>query len=294
MVLILTDNSEPYIRLPAPHSHIILTPPRLVEAREEKDNVEKSPPESDINTAVSALNDKRVYLKLESTPYPYMREHAIAFARQGHADTQRILQQQQQQGEWFDGCPFRDIRDTSSPSSSFLDAGDADIEHQEIAQATKIGDLLLHHYPFYELPVDSPERKTAQEKNAALPAGHEDLIWGIGFWLLPTYHGKGIMSAVLKAVIEDWAIPKMNMRVLKSSAYVGNEASVGVFRKCGFMHEATIEKGSAVLSESRGGGKRDIHVLRWERKADGHQDNTILMCRRRHTKIIQNKHSTRK
>jgi RimJ/RimL family protein N-acetyltransferase len=74
------------------------------------------------------------------------------------------------------------------------------------------------------------------------------------------------VSAALQTIISDWAVPRMNVRVLKSSAFVGNHGSVGVFRKCGFELETTIEKGSVVLSEARGGGRRDIHVFKWERE----------------------------
>lgn len=74
------------------------------------------------------------------------------------------------------------------------------------------------------------------------------------------------MSGVLSAVLRDWAVPKMNARVVKASVLVGNEASVGVFRKCGFVLEQTLEKATGEFPESKGGGKRDLYVLRWERE----------------------------
>jgi hypothetical protein len=184
MVLVLPATGEPYIRLPAPHSHLILTPPRLVsrpDKKEAEDVDSLFPPEADIATSVAALNDPRVFLFLEGTPHPFARENTISWARMGHAETQRIFAAQRQQGGWFDGCPFRNIRDTTvlSPASSTSPDGE-DGEDKEIAQASYIGDFMLQHYPYYELPLGSEEREKAKAENAALPAGHDDLIWGIG------------------------------------------------------------------------------------------------------------------
>lgn len=86
-------------------------------------------------------------------------------------------------------------------------------------------------------------------------------------WLLPSHHGQGIMSAVLNALIAEWLIPKMNVNILKSSALVGNEGSVRVHQKCGFVLEQTIEKGTKDMASYKfgGGGKRDIYVFKWVR-----------------------------
>lgn len=316
---------EPYIRLPAPLSHIIVTPPRLVPAddvnrgQDDRDK-EMVPPETDVQASVTGLNDSRIFMYLEGPPYPYKREQAIAYTKEQYANAQRIITDQHHQkqrdlkqpieSDWFDGCPFRDIRDTTLSSSLATDqkSHDNSKDDQLVESAPKVGDLLFSRYPFYELPLGSEERQKAREYNDSLPAGHEDLIWCIGcrfrfhfhcplilssvlsfflsfsrvfiirkltnayfnpgetVWLLPTHHKKGIMSAVLNTLIHDWAIPKMNARVIKASALAGNEASVGVFRKCGFVIESMIEKAAILALTKPGGGvKKDIYVLRWER-----------------------------
>ncbi|EED23330.1 GNAT family acetyltransferase, putative [Talaromyces stipitatus ATCC 10500] len=278
MVIINLDKSnstrekvkEPYIRLPAPHSHIIITSPRVVHTPQkgQQENEDIIPPESDIEAALTALNDDRVHKYLESPPYPYKREHALAFHRRMYDDTQRILQHpvpppEDGEGEWlYDGCPFRDIRDTSlSPAAG------AGTEEEVAAQAPKVGDIFISRYPFYELPVDSEQRKKAQEYNDSLPVGHVNLVWGLGFWLSPSHHRKGIMSAVLGTLITEWAIPRMNAQTIKSSAFLGNQSSVGVVQKCGFVLECTLEKASADMPEYKygGGGRQDIVVLKWVR-----------------------------
>jgi RimJ/RimL family protein N-acetyltransferase len=84
-------------------------------------------------------------------------------------------------------------------------------------------------------------------------------------WLLPSHHRRGIMGSVLKTLIDEWMVPLANARVIKSSLFVGNEASAGVFRKNGFVLDVTVENGT-LLPEWRGGGYKPIHVYKWERK----------------------------
>ncbi|KAF7165390.1 hypothetical protein CNMCM5623_009555 [Aspergillus felis] len=90
-------------------------------------------------------------------------------------------------------------------------------------------------------------------------------------YLSPTHHGKGIMTAVIKAVVEEWAVPRMNARVIKASAYAENRASMRVFEKNGFQLEFELEDW-AVVPLDRGGGVKSIVVLVWEmagNKAEG-------------------------
>lgn len=54
----------------------------------------------------------------------------------------------------------------------------------------------------------------------------------------------------------------MNVRVLKGSAYVENGGSLRALEKNNFETEYEL-KGWAIVSESRGGGRRSIVVLKW-------------------------------
>lgn len=96
-----------------------------------------------------------------------------------------------------------------------------------------------------------------------LISNHERIVW-----LSPTHHRQGIMSAVLKALITEWCVPMMDMRTLKSSAFVGNAGSIGTVQKCGFVKEYTLEKASADMPAYKygGGGRQDIVVLKWVRR----------------------------
>ncbi|KAF4211662.1 hypothetical protein CNMCM5878_002312 [Aspergillus fumigatiaffinis] len=71
------------------------------------------------------------------------------------------------------------------------------------------------------------------------------------------------MTAVIKAVIEEWAVPRMNARVIKASAYADNRASMRVFEKNGFRLEYELEDW-AVVPLDRGGGVKSIVVLVWQ------------------------------
>ncbi|CRG84090.1 acetyltransferase, GNAT family family [Talaromyces islandicus] len=265
---------EPYIRLPAPLSHIILTPPRLEEDitnnnnNNNNNNEAGNPPTGDLSAAITALNDPRVFLWLEGPPYPYLADHASSFIRRSHAECQRILrsaEQEQEQGKWADGCPFTDIRDTSlpspSPSSGPVESGDA----KSIAQASKIGDFKVVRYPFYELARGSDEQRDARLRNEALTAGDEAIEWSVGFWLAPSHHRQGIMSAALQSIISEWAIPRMNAWTIGACTFVENTGSKKTLEKCGFVFQETIIQGSAELPEAKGGGRRDLHVLKWRR-----------------------------
>lgn len=179
MVLVNLDKEgeEPYIRLPAPHSHIIITPPRSLAQPQQKQEGEGGeneneiiPPQPDIEAAFTALNDERVHPFLESPPYPYKREHAVTFHRMMYEECQHILRHPSEQLGLYNGCPFRDIRDTSLTPDA---AGG-------VSEAPKVGDILISRYPFYEFPPDSEQRSKAQAYNNSLVVGHEDLVWGIG------------------------------------------------------------------------------------------------------------------
>lgn len=266
-ILINPLTNEPYIPLPAPHSSIILTPAR--------------PPNNTHDSAalLALLNTPQIYTNLESTPVPYLPEHASAWMQSSHEqDTALLLDAQTHR--FVDGMPFTCIREVTSGNGS------------DSTSDVYIGNVSLRRYAFYEFKKGSPEREEAEQRNAALGVGDPGIVWGFGggssfLWLntyrmflgmmmlmllmidylAPTHHGKGIMTAVIKAVIDEWAVPRMNARVIKASAYADNRASVRVFEKNGFRLECELEDW-AVVPRDRGGGVKSIVVLVWEGTAD--------------------------
>lgn len=68
------------------------------------------------------------------------------------------------------------------------------------------------------------------------------------------------MTMALRTVIEEWALPWMNARVIKASAMAENEGSLRVLKKNGFQLETTVNWQQLPGSK----GQSVNHVLRWE------------------------------
>jgi [ribosomal protein S5]-alanine N-acetyltransferase len=63
----------------------------------------------------------------------------------------------------------------------------------------------------------------------------------LGYWLAPAYWGRGIMSSVLRAVV-DYAFATFDLNRLWAGAFDWNPASVRVLEKAGFVFEARLSK----------------------------------------------------
>lgn len=164
-ILYNPQTQEPYLRLPAPLSHIILTPHRLHQLEET------------IAVKVPLLNDPRIYLNLTGPPYPYLREHEEEWVKSKCAAAEPVLQALRAefqtsvlQQQYFDLCPFTVIREVTEE--------DPQTGHPK--QDVLIGDIEIARYMFYEYRHDSPERAEAQRLNNELPPGDEGIAWGIG------------------------------------------------------------------------------------------------------------------
>ncbi|KAM0113586.1 hypothetical protein ACP6JB_000651 [Aspergillus fumigatus] len=256
-ILINPITNEPYIPLPAPHSSIIITPAR-------------APNTHDSSALLSLLNNPQIFPYLESTPVPYLPEHATEWLQASHEQATALLQAAQN-NRFVDGLPFTCIREVTNDGSSDI----------------YIGNVGLVRYAFYEFKKGTAEREEAVRRNEALGVGSPEIVWGFGDedegdedYLSPTYHGKGIMTAVIKAVIEEWAVPRMNARVIKASAYADNRASMRVFEKNGFRLEFELEDW-AVVPLNRGGGVKSIVVLVWEagNKSESASEEELLDSR---------------
>ncbi|KAE8342564.1 hypothetical protein BDV24DRAFT_162455 [Aspergillus arachidicola] len=228
-----THNNEPYLRLPAPYRNIIITPIRL-------DNRE------DESIIVASMNDPRVASWLIGPPFPYKPEDGKSWIKSSYETCGKQLEEIRS-GRVPDGCPFRCIREIM-----------AEDDHG-IIKDTMIGCIDVDRYGYSEFPQGSETRREAEEKNLALPAGSPDIVWSIGDWLAPSYHGCGIMTAVMKTVLYDWTVPRMNTRHFKVSVFVGNHGSMRVFEKLGFQSCKVVD--SVPLPENRGGGICSLHIL---------------------------------
>ncbi|KAJ5692384.1 hypothetical protein N7462_001807 [Penicillium macrosclerotiorum] len=243
-----TDTREPYLRLADPFSNIIITPHRLNQLQQT------------IEAKVPLLNDPRIYLNLSGPPYPFLPEHEEEYVKMKceagepvlnalRVEFETLVKEQQ----FFDICPFNVIREvteqdphTGHPLKDFL-----------------IGDVGVNRYMFYEHKHGSEERAQAQRLNEELPAGDERIVWGIGDFLAPSHHGRGIMTQAIRTVLHDWGLPRMNIKLLKSAAFEENKGSVRVFEKNNFEVVCTLKDWEPV-SESRGGGTKSLVLATWK------------------------------
>jgi RimJ/RimL family protein N-acetyltransferase len=78
-------------------------------------------------------------------------------------------------------------------------------------------------------------------------------------YLAASHHRQGIMTDAVDTMLQDWAIPRMNVRHMFVSAFEGNEGSVKVFLKNGFKMKATYKDLLEVKGKIRG-----FHLLEWK------------------------------
>lgn len=145
--------NEPFLRLPAPLSHFILTPPRP----------------SDAEDMVEPMNDPRVYNGLRSPPWPFTLDHGTVRVAKTVSNWNRQLKRLEEvaaQGEsaslvTFEFCPVRCVRDATTEKQPLL------------------GDIHLGRAVF-EWEVDDEKRKRLVDANEALPAGNPAIVYTIG------------------------------------------------------------------------------------------------------------------
>ena len=64
----------------------------------------------------------------------------------------------------------------------------------------------------------------------------------VGYELLPDYHGKGIMQEALSKVIE-YGFEVLRLKTIVAEPKVGNQRSVNLLEKCGFVKTGTTDGG---------------------------------------------------
>ena len=69
------------------------------------------------------------------------------------------------------------------------------------------------------------------------------------------------MTLAIGTLIEQWMKPRMRATRICANVWKGNQGSVRVFEKNGFVLEKTLENHKAV-QESKGGGLVGVHILR--------------------------------
>ncbi|KAI0066413.1 hypothetical protein BV25DRAFT_1820344 [Artomyces pyxidatus] len=227
---------EPYLRLPPPLSHIVITPPRL----------------SDAPSAYRHFNDPRIYRWVSSPPFPYLMEHANEWFQKSKGETDIVwkeLIEADPHGplKIVGACPVRAIR-----------------EEKEDGEDIYLGDCGFARYRYDDV-MDLEERAKLNAENEARPVGDPDIVWMIGDYIDPSHHGQGIMTAVIGTLMSKWAVPRMNARCVRPSAFEGNIGSVKTFQKNGFVLLKTVERGMHTMEKGEFPAEdRTLLVLEWK------------------------------
>ncbi|KAG8219623.1 SUR7/PalI family-domain-containing protein [Butyriboletus roseoflavus] len=240
------QTGEPFLRLPAPNDNIILTAPRM----------------SDAKSLAPIINDPRVSVWLEGPPIPYRDEYAEEWlahiVKQSEDVLGELREEDRAEGplKVVGGCPVRHLREV------LLDGTDI-----------YIGDIGINRAQMEEV-LDPDERKRAVEANNGKAIGDPSIVWTFGDYLAPSHHGRGIMSAAMGAILNGWAIPRMGVRRMVGYTFTGNEGSRRVFEKNGFEWKRTVDNGKLVRGE-----RKTLNYLHWELAQPPHTSNMSSLIR---------------
>jgi hypothetical protein len=150
------ESNTPFLRLPLPHSNIILAIGR----------------DSDGPAIISMLNDPAVYMNLAGPPFPYTQAHFDARFQETSSEIEIALAEfrdiEASRGElngrkWVNGIPFSVIRKINP----------------QTGKDTLIGDFYIRRNGFIEIE-NEEDRKRMKDKNDGLEAGDPNIVWETG------------------------------------------------------------------------------------------------------------------
>lgn len=137
---------EVFLRLPAPHENIVITPPR----------------ESDTDDLVLMLNDPRIYKFLFNPPFPYHPHHAEEWIRATRSKSDKLLKALREGEAVVDGFPVQYIREVQPDGKWLL-----------------LGDVSVARYGWCAVS-DEELRAKMEKENSQKPVGDPDIVWTIG------------------------------------------------------------------------------------------------------------------
>ncbi|KAF7911138.1 uncharacterized protein EAF01_002646 [Botrytis porri] len=209
------------------HQNLILTRPRT----------------SDAKATIPAFANPAIYLNLTGPPFPYTQDDFDSFFNEVLDKNSRVAAAElwdatsaKEDGspvqKWVGAVPFPSIREAR--------VGEEGERIEEF-----IGQIEIRRRGFVTT-IDDVERKKLAKENADRKTGDPGIEWEIGFWLLPSHHGRAIMPVVLQTLISEFFIPYMNLNFLTGEYLEFNKASKRVFEKCGFVDEGITDGVEAV------------------------------------------------
>ncbi|KAJ7184663.1 acyl-CoA N-acyltransferase [Mycena filopes] len=219
---------ELFFRLPSPHENIILTPPRPTDAA----------------AIADIVNDPAVYPWLGRPNAKFLLEDAQKLLDEYTLASDTVIKSLEQTASptplTVEDCPVRSIREVKADGTDVY-----------------IGNISFKRCTWWD--VQGVERDKLMEENKARPTGDPEIMWQVSDFLASSHHRRGIMTVVLTTVIREWAVPRMGMRRMHVSVFTGNNGSLRVFEKNGFVLVDTLEECIEIRGE-----KRSLHILDWE------------------------------
>ncbi|KAF8849415.1 hypothetical protein BDZ45DRAFT_663248 [Acephala macrosclerotiorum] len=239
-----TEHGVPYLSLPAPHTNVRLTPPR----------------KEDGPAVISILNHPLVYMNLAGPPYSYIQKDWDTWYPELSEFTNKALWELQAAE---DSTRSGDTKNGSGVPLSTIREVDS-----ETGEESLIGEINFRRREFLTV-LDVEERKRVKMENDARDAGDPGIVWEIGFYLSPTCHGRGIMPAVIRTLINEFLVPYMNVHIMTKAYIKHNEASRKVLKKNGFVFESFVPD-CVKMPEAKTGVKGTTIGLgrtKWEKKS---------------------------
>ncbi|KAG9084645.1 hypothetical protein FRC07_013582 [Ceratobasidium sp. 392] len=194
-------------------------------------------PHSNIRLTPARMSDAEAILPIMNEPTKRVADYE---------EVMKLIRKTDGEVEYVDVFPLRHIREVGPDGTE-----------------TFLGDMgPAREFAWNEIR-DSEARAARTNANANLPPGDSEIIWTIGDYLRPSHHGRGIMTAAIKAMVELWAVPHMNARKFRASTFPDNVGSQKTFLKNGFVFSGRVD-GVVQFPESKGG--RLMDMLNYERE----------------------------
>ncbi|KAK1224143.1 hypothetical protein PQX77_012947 [Marasmius sp. AFHP31] len=196
---------RPFIRLPEPHTNLVIATPSL----------------DDVDSSVRIMNDPGVLKWVQGSTSFYTTKRAEDWINGVKKSSATLLQEPL--NAWVDGCPFRHIMDLKADGTCEF-----------------IGDIGISRSNWADI-MDQEERQRLLEENNLRPTGEQAILFQVGYYLSPAYQGRGVMTSALSTLLTQWAIPRMNACKIKATLFQGNLGSRAVLTRNGFTQIRRVE-----------------------------------------------------
>ncbi|KAJ6522740.1 acyl-CoA N-acyltransferase [Mycena capillaripes] len=196
-----TTTNEPYIPLPAPLERFYLGAAR----------------QSDVPHDVAMMSDVRVARTLVGPPFPMPLANTLrSLARERAAVTALFAAYAEGTFRPAAAAPFCILRERQGDGSDAY-----------------VGQITM----FY---CGDEEKRQTPVNDAWEEWRTRTKVWEIGAALRPEYHGKGLASAAVNIMLNEWAVPQMGCTEIRAQCFMSNLGSVKLWEKHGFVEEPAL------------------------------------------------------